>query len=798
MDMDDTDLYRALVETSPDGIWVIDLDGRTVYANPQIARIHGIPVEELPALTVFDTLDEAGGAQFAEHLEQVRAGRTNEAEVEVQWVRRDGTATWMLCRETPLLDDDGRPRALLHRHTPYDERRAILEALRAHEDALADEVRQNHLLQAVASAANEATSMADVLRQSRDLVLLHDDWERARGFVPDASGRMVVFRLPDTQPEDDPERLEVEAALAQRAADSRDLVWDERRLTLAFPVLHTDEVHAVIVITSAPPLWRFELIETMARQVAQQLARVAERERAQAAVAQARDEAMEASRLKSEFLATMSHEIRTQLNGVIGLSELLRRTDLDAEQARLATGLQVAGRALLGLINDILDFSKIEAGRLELESVPFEVRALVEQVVAVQSETARAKDIGLTVTCADDVPVSLVGDPTRLSQVLANLVSNAVKFTDAGTVEVAVSAAAEGDDVQLRVEVRDTGPGVSPEKLGSLFDPFTQADSSTTRVYGGSGLGLAISSELVAAMQGEIAYRHRPGGGSVFAFTAVLGPALESTPVPVRELDLSTLGETTRRGTVLVVEDNPVNQLVACGLLAALGYDSVTADDGQAGVEAAAQRRFAAILMDIQMPVLDGYAAARTIREAETGTRVPIIAMTAAAVEGVRERCLEAGMDDFLTKPVDVDRLAATLALWQRRSGDAAGLARLDVARLEELRELDDGVGETSFVARAISNLIASAPTDLVALERAAGEGDAERLSTVSHRLAGAALNLGATHGGEAVRDVEHRVLTGVPIDEVAEALPGVREALTRDLEALADYRGRLVGMAAT
>ncbi len=802
MDIDSADLYRTIVETSPDGIWVIDLDGRTLYANPEIARLHGVAVDDLDSLAVVDTLDEVGREQFAAHLEQVRRGRTNEAEVEVQWVRQDGTTAWTLCRETPLLDAQGRPYALLHRHTPYDERRALIASLREHEEALADEVSQNHLLQAVASAANEATTMTDVLRHSRDMVLLHDDWERARAFIPTGpDGQdLVVFRLPESPPEDDLELLAVEQALAERCFVARDLVWDERKLTLAFPVLLGEEVYAVIVITSAPPLWRFDLIETMVRQVAQQLARVAERERSQAQLAQARDEAMASSRLKSEFLATMSHEIRTPLNGVIGLSELLLRTDLDGEQARLATGLQVAGRALLGLINDILDFSKIEAGRLDLESVPFEVRALVDEVVAVQAETAREKGVDLVVECADDVPATLTGDPTRLSQVVANLVSNAVKFTDRGSVRIVVTSQAERDQVQLRVEVRDTGPGVRPDRLAGLFDPFTQADSSTTRVYGGSGLGLAISSELVAAMEGEIGYQPNPGGGSVFAFTALLRPATERRlaplPVPVAHHD-GDAGPAPY-GTVLVVEDNPVNQLVAAGLLAALGYATVTADDGQAGVEAAAQGGFAAILMDVQMPVLDGYAATRAIREAEAGTtRVPIIAMTAAAVEGVRERCLEAGMDDFLTKPVDVDRLAAALELWRRRSGEATGLSRLDVARLEELRELDGGAGEESFVARAIGNLLSSAPRDLEAMVHAVADGDADRFCAVTHRLAGAALNLGATHGGEAARALEHSVLSGtMPLAESVELLPSVRQALDQDLEALSDYRDRLVAMA--
>ncbi len=226
----------------------------------------------------------------------------------------------------------------------------------------------------------------------------------------------------------------MELALAQRAHDERGVVWDDARLTLAFPILLRSEVYAVVTITSAPPLYRYELIEDMARRIAEQLARVAEREQAQAEVARARDEAMEASRQKSDFLATMSHEIRTPLNGVIGLNDLLLRTSLTPEQHRLSSGVHGAGRTLLGLINDILDFSKIEAGRLELERVDFDVRLLLEQVSAMLAELAREKRLDLVVSCHPDVPAVLSGDPTRLAQVITNLVANAVKFTEHGVV----------------------------------------------------------------------------------------------------------------------------------------------------------------------------------------------------------------------------------------------------------------------------------------------------------------------------------------------------------------------------
>ncbi len=882
-----SELYRDMVERSPDGLWVIDLDGRTVYANPGIARLHRIADEGLAALTVADTLDEAGRSRFRAHLAGVREGQLHEQPFEVQWVRSDGTSQWVLCSETALLDDAGQPRALLRRYSDNTERHELIASLRASEDALEDQVAQNTLMQAVASAANQATTLGEVLVQARSLVLLHDEWERARAFVPapDGSGQVEPFYPHDDDRAEDAgdPRAAQELALAQRAHDTRGPVWDETRLTIAFPILLGAEVYAVVAITSAPPLYRHELIETMAGRVAEQLARVAERERAQTEVARARDEAMEASRQKSEFLATMSHEIRTPLNGVIGLNDLLLRTSLTPEQHRLSSGVEAAGRTLLRLINDILDFSKIEAGRLELERLDFDVRLVLEQASAMLTEQAREKRLDLVVSCHPDVPAVLSGDPTRLAQVFTNLIANAVKFTERGLVAVRATAEPEGDRVRLCVEVADTGVGVPRSKQAQLFQPFSQGDSSTTRIYGGTGLGLAISSELVDAMGGTLEYTPNPGGGSVFTCRVVLdrvagSAAANSDDVTAREVlrgwralvvaeephgavlteqlawwgvrselvttaaealgpldgasydvvlvdgpDPGTLGgigpvvelaaphlvgdlrvallrlaepgagaevephpEQAGKGWILVVEDNPVNQMVATGLLAALGYTSDTADDGLAAIEAALEGGFDAILMDVQMPHMDGYSATRHIRAHETGRRQPIIAMTAAAIAGERERCLEAGMDDFLTKPVDAVRLAETLKRWLAPAPSYAD--RLDLDRLEELRGLDDPGEGSSYVDRAIANFLGSASGHLAAMEAAAADGDADQLRAVAHRLAGSALNLGAAALGEGARELEVHIMNGSFADAVA-ALPELAELMAADLAALRAYQ---------
>jgi len=1071
--MDLAGLYRDIVETSPDGVWVFDLEGRTLYANPALARMFGADADELLDLTVFDSLDEEGRRQFAVHLEELRHGRLNPGDVECQFVRRDGTTVWVLARESALRGPDGSITGIVHRLADFSDRRSVVESLTAsrrrlaeaqriarigswewdverdeitgseglyalygldpdsfpatyadfldivhpddrttvdeavrtalrdasrfvfvarvqgsegdgdegwvwtrgrgeshrdgagrvvrmsgtHQDvtetklaelALEDSVAQNVLMQAVATTANEAHSLEEVLSQAKSLVLLHDDWKRARAFVPAADRHGVVpLYIYDEDRESDAAEPEVSRAdleLAQRAFRERRSVWDDAMLTIAFCVSDADEVCAVVTIASDPPLYRHEMITAMVEQVAVQLGRVAERERAERRLATARDAAMEASRQKSEFLATMSHEIRTPLNGVIGLTDLLLRTPLDPEQVRLASGVQVASRALLGVINDVLDFSKIEAGKLQLERLDFEVRPVFDQVLSLLGEAARTKGLDLMVSCHPDVPAVLRGDPTRLAQVLTNLGSNAVKFTEHGEVLVRATATAAPDGrTVLRVEVSDTGVGIREGEVAGLFDPFTQADASTTRRYGGTGLGLAISREIVEALGGEIGLAPNPAGGSVFWFTAVLeapsgarvdredeyargwlhdrrvlvvddnehnrlileeqlrGWGLEALAVPGADEALAAAAEaaasghpfeaalldlmmpdrdgldlaeefrrdpayddlvllmltsrsvpdqervTTARiadlltkpvpastlrdallqhlagvaprptGTplpdrapgdrhrILVVEDNPVNQMVATGMLEALGYETQTADDGVEALEALAGGGFAAVLMDVQMPRMDGYTATREIRAHETSDRIPVIAMTAAAVQGERERCLAAGMDEFLTKPVDPAALGHVLGRWLPAAdavdgatvvGSAVhegpdGFDGLDTRRLDELRDLDPG--DTSYLDRAIGNFVANTAATTDTLREACRAGDHDTLVQVSHKLAGGALNLGVTPAGRIAQEIELAVEAGAAA-EVPDLLDRLEQALARGRAALLAYQAAYTG----
>jgi signal transduction histidine kinase/DNA-binding response OmpR family regulator len=509
--------------------------------------------------------------------------------------------------------------------------------------------------------------------------------------------------------------------------------------------------------------------------------RVEERTRQLAEVSK---KAEAASAAKSAFLANISHEIRTPMNAMLGMSRQLMREAPTPRQVERLTKIDHAGRHLLAIINDVLDFSKIEAGRLELEERDFDLSTLFDHVESLIADQARAKGLRVVVEL-DHTPMRLSGDITRLRQALLNFASNAVKFTERGSITLRAHPLEERDgEMLVRFEVQDTGIGVSPEAKPKLFGPFEQADASTTRKYGGTGLGLAINRRLAELMGGEVGVVSEPGKGSTFWFTARLRRATSATAaeaVAKADKDMTPFPAGIR---VLLVEDNAINQEVALELLEGGGLTVDVANNGREAVNAALRQDYDLILMDIQMPEMDGIEATRILRASPGWAMKPIIAMSANVFADDRRACEQAGMNGFVVKPVDPRELFKVLQRWLPNVSQtiASGGWFSAVPGLNVEKGLNALNGNTGAYLRILRRFLDSRVTEMDRLSASLRAGDLENARILAHGLKGAAGNLGADMVESRARELENALKQGCGAVEVE----AVAALLSRELEELA------------
>ncbi len=489
----------------------------------------------------------------------------------------------------------------------------------------------------------------------------------------------------------------------------------------------------------------------------------------------ARESALETARKKSDFLAAMSHEIRTPMNGVIGMSTLLAETKMTEEQKDYVGTIKRSAEALLRLINDILDHSKIEAGKIQINPRPFDLRQMCGDILELFQPAVREKNIGLEISYLGREEWAFVADPERLRQILVNLIGNAVKFTEKGYVRVAVECQkSHAAKSSLKFSVTDTGAGLSEEESQLLFQKYVQTKSGMK--FGGTGLGLSICRQLVELMGGQIGLNSKLGLGSTFWFTLDL---TETTIQQIPAQQESTFAAIFK-GQVLLAEDQPVNQRVAVTYLQKLGLEVDVAQNGQIAVQKALAKRYDVIFMDCQMPVMTGYDATKNIRAQQQGERTPIIALTAEGTSGERNTCLEVGMDDFLTKPLELERLIGALHRWIKTDAPV-----LDLKALEKLKSYV--VNNKSLTEALIEDFQNTAPGLVASMKTALESGNLEEAQSAAHALKSTSATLGAT----ALAGLSERIEDALDLDEAKVLFAGVDEQFKKSLAELQKYSSR-------
>ncbi len=788
------DFITAVLETCGALVIVFDAQGRIIFVNRAFESVLGYAGEELLGRVFFEVLVSPDGQEKSrQRLEHGFSSRAPSA-FENEWITKSGERRRISFSNMPTLNEQGDVRCYVT--TGID----ITDRYRAEQELLKSETQFRSIWEASCepmfltdpsgaivkvNAAFASLLAADIsaLEGLHVTALFHPEhrdevWERylARFASPDkkhfleselhfAHGPSGVFEISAT-------RVEIPGQTPQMLFVLRDVTVQKRSAEeLARAKEAAEAANSELILANRS----LEETGRLAREMA--------------------DRAETLSAAKSDFLANITHEVRTPLNGILGMTGLALETDLQPDQREYLELVKSSGEALLSLVTDVLDFSKYEAGKLGLDLVEFSVRTLLREVLRPLALRASVSGLVFESAVDDAVPDQLIGDPTRIGQVLRNLVGNAIKFTNEGMVAVRVRGESIQDSrVTLSFGITDTGIGIPREMHRTIFEPFTQADGSTTRKYGGTGLGLSICSGLVELMDGKIWVESEPGKGSTFHFTITLElPAGQISREPLRPAEHQTAPKRNLR--ILVAEDNSVNQRLAARVLEREGHSVTIAGSGQEAVDLFEQRPFDLILMDVQMPGLDGLQATARIRQKEraTGGHVPIAAMTAQAAESDRLRCLESGMDAYVTKPVHVPALLKMIESvgggensMNTKVAEGASVSA-QLLQLDESLALSRVGGDVELLKEVIELFLDDYPSTFEKIKNAVAASDASSLEHHAHSLKGSVSTFGAGRAFEAAFELEKKGRAG----DLTGAQDGLRrleqalEALRPELESL-------------